>query len=282
MAFDMNSISTKAVHKPPTMILVGKTKIGKTCFCAGDRVENGEIVEWGLNKPIILWLKGEQGASDIPVAKNSEAIASFEELMDAIGWLAKNEHDFQTVAVDSLTTLVEIVKAKVQSENPELADDKRYDQYGTGNRISAKYHRQIADALTWLRDNRGMTIIMTAHVKHNTKTIADPEKGVYDAWMADIPDAVWGIYERTFDVVLYADTKDLATKVDVGMGNVQGKVVSLNNGERFLLTKKTLSHPSGGRGIYGHLPPEIPFHWAAFMDAVASTVEKMNNNKTNN
>lgn len=276
MAFDISKISTKAVHKPPTMILVGKAKMGKTTFCAGSRVENGQVVEWGINKPIILWMKGEQGADAIPVAKNSEAICTVDDLLDALGYLASAEHDYLTVAVDSMTTLCEIVKAKVQEDNPELRDDKKYDQYGTGNRLAARYHRQIADSLTWLRDNRGMTVIMTAHIKHNTKTIADPEKGVYDAWMADIPDAVWGIYERSFDVTLYCDTKDMTTQVDVGMGNKQGKAINLNNGERFLFTAKTLSHPSGGRGIYGHLPKEIPFHWAAFQEAVASTISKFN------
>lgn len=278
MAFDLTSISTKAVHKPPTMILVAKAKTGKTCFCAGDRVENGRIVEWGLNKPIILWLKGEQGCNDIPVAKNTDPINTYEELMEALTFLCQNETDFQTVTIDSMTTLCEIVKAKVQKENPQLADDKEYDRYGAGNRIAVKYHRVIADTMTWLRDNRNMCAIMTAHIKHNTKTVADPEKGVYDAWMADIPDAIWGIYERSFDVCLYADTKDITTKVDIGMGNTQGKAVNLNNGERYLLTRKTLSHPSGGRGIYGHLPAEIPFHWAAFQDAIAQTISSMNNN----
>lgn len=278
MAFDLNSISTKAVHKPPTMILVGKAKMGKTCFCAGDRVEGGRITEWGLNKPIILWMKGEQGANDIPVAKNTDAIATYEQLVEALGWLAQNDHDFQTVTIDSLTTLCEIVKAKVQQDNPALRDDKEYDRYGAGNRIAVKYHREVADMMTYLRDNKSMCAIVTAHIKHNTKTVADPEKGVYDAWMADIPDAIWGIYERSFDVCLYADTKDITSKVDIGMGNEMGKVTSLNNGERFLFTRKTLAHPSGGRGIYGHLPAEIPFHWAAFMEAVAQTISTTTNN----
>lgn len=278
MAFNIDSISTRAVHKPPTMIVVGKPKLGKTCFCAGDRVENGEIVEWGINCPIILWMKGEQGCNDIPVAKNRDALGSFDELMDAICYLAQNDHEYQTVTVDSLTTLVEIVKAKVQTEYPEFADENKFNQYGKGNAIAAKFHRQIADALTWLRDNKGMSAIVTAHIKHNPKDVADPEKGVYSAWMADIPDAIWNIYERSFDVVAYADTCDIVSQQDIGMGNKQGKVTSTNNGQRFLFFRKTLSHPSGGRGIYGHLPDRIPFDWASFQNAVAETVAKLNKN----
>lgn len=279
MAFDLTSISTAAVHKPPTMLIVAKEKTGKTSFCAGNRVENGKIVEWGLNSPVIFWLKGEQGANDIPVAKNREAISTFEDLMDAIGTIARNEVPFQTVAIDSLTTLCEIVKTKVQTDNPKLADDHAYDQYGAGNKIAAGYHRKVADALTYLRDNKNMTVIVTAHVKHNPKTVADPEKGTYDAWMADIPDAIWSIYARSFDYIGYADTDDVATQADIGMGNKQGRIVSLGNGQRFLFSKKTLAHPSGGRGIYGHLPAKIPFDWFSFQNAVAEAVANANNNK---
>lgn len=278
MAFDMAKISVKARHKPPMMLLVGKSKLGKTSFCAGNRVVNGEIVEWGLNKPIILWLKGEEGADAIPVAKNSDPITSYDELMEALAWLAKEDHEFQTVAIDSLTTLVEIIKAHVQKTEPELATDSKYNQYGNGNKRAVTFHRNIADALTWLRDNKNMTVIMTGHIKPTPKDIPDPEKGLYAAWCADIPDGIYAMYDRSFDVVLYADTKDITTEKDIGMGNKQGKIVNLNNGERFLFTKKTLAHPSGGRGIYGHLRNEIPFDWASFQEAVAEAISYNNNN----
>lgn len=276
MAFDLSKISTDAVHKPPMMIVVAKEKMGKSSFIAGDRVENGQVMEWGLNRPIVLWLKGEEGVSHIPVAKNREPIGSFDELMDALAWLAKEEHEYQTVAIDSLTTFCEIVKAKVQADEPKLASDHAYDQYGAGNKIASGYHRKICDALTWLRDNKSMTVLMTAHIKHNPKTVADPSKGTYDAWMADIPDAVWSIYSRSFDVIGYADTEDVAQQADIGMGNKQGRIVSLAGGERFLYFKKTLAHPSGGRGIYGHLPDRIPFDWCSFQNAIAETVAKLN------
>lgn len=276
MAFDLNSISTKATHKPPMILLVAKEKMGKSSFCAGSRVENGTIVEWGINKPIILWTKGEEGVSHIPVAKNTEAISTYEGMMEALKFLATEEHGFETVAIDSLTTFCEIIKKKVQTDEPKLASDHAYDQYGAGNKIAAGYHRNICDALTYLRDSRNMTVIVTAHIKHNPKTVADPEKGTYDSWMADIPDAVYSIYSRSFDVIAYADTSDITKEADIGMGNKQGRVVSLNGGERYLFFKKTLAHPSGGRGIYGHLPDKIPFDWSSFQNAVAETISKMN------
>ena len=281
MAFDINSISSKAVHKPPTMLIVAKEKMGKTSFCAGSRVENGKVVEYGLNKPIILWLKGEQGAADIPVAKNNDAISSYDELMEALAWLAKNDHSFETVAVDSLTTLCEIVVKKVVADHPDLCEKSTFDRFGNGNKLAVPLHRSICEALTWLRDNKNMTVIVTAHIKNNTKQVNDPERGSYDSWVADIPDAVWSVYSREFDFIGYADTKDIVTSTDVGFGNKQGRAVSVGNGQRFLFTKKTLSHPSGGRGIYGHLPAEIPFDWWSFQNAIAETIKTTPSNTNN-
>lgn len=282
MAFNLESISTDAVHKPPMMIVAAKEKMGKTSFAAGDRVENGNIVEYGINKPIILWLKGEQGADSIPVAKNKSAIGSYEDLMDALAWLAKEDHSFETVVLDSLTTFTEIVKEKVMSENSkDFPTDFSYMQFDNGPKAAAKYHRDIIQALTWLRDNKNMSVIVTVHIKSSPKTVNDPERGSFDQWTADISNSTWNIYARSFDLICYADTKDIVNSVDVGMvkgQKQQGRIVSLNNGERFLFTKKTLAHPSGGRGIYGHLPPEIPFDWASFQNAIAETIAKLNNN----
>jgi len=285
MAFDIDSISTKAVHNPPMMIVASKEKMGKTSFAAGDRVENGVIVEYGLNKPIILWLKGEQGADSIPVAKNKTAISSYEELMDALGWLAKEEHSFETVVIDSLTTFTELIKEKIMTEQPkDFPTDFSYMSFDNGPKAAVKYHREIINALTWLRDNKKMTVIVTVHIKSSPKTVNDPEKGSFDQWTADIANSTWNIYARSFDLICYADTKDIVNNVDVGMvkgQKQQGRVVSLNNGERFLFTKKTLAHPSGGRGMYGHLPSEIPFDWYSFQNAIAETIAKLNNNNNN-
>lgn len=279
MAFDINSISTEAVHKPPTILLCAKEKMGKTSFCAGDRVENGRIVEWGINNPIILWTKGEQGANDIPVAKNTEAISTYEELMDALGWLCREKHDFRTVAIDSLTTLHEIIVEKVVQDHPDLNEKASFDRYGNGNKLAAPMHRAVANALTWLRDNKGMTAIVTAHIKPKPIQVNDPKRGSYDTWGVDMTDMIWTIYSKAFDIILYADTKDIVTQADVGMGKKQGRAVNVGNGQRFLFTQKTLANPSGGRGVYGHLPPEIPFDWASFQAAVKETEEKLNNIK---
>lgn len=278
MAFNLESISTKAVHKPPTMIVVAREKTGKTSFCAGDRVENGEIVEYGLNKPIILWTRGEEGCNDIPVAKNDKPINTYDELMEAIGWLATSEHDFQTVAVDSLTTVCELVHDKVVSEHPDLNEKASFDRYGNGNKLAIPLHRELTNALTYLRNEKNMTVIVTAHIKRKPQQVNDPERGSYDAWIADVDDAIWAVYAKAFDFVGFADTKDVVSQKDIGMGKTQGRVTNVGNGARFLFTKKTLAHPSGGRGIYGHLPPEIPFDWVSFQNAIAETIAKLNNN----
>ena len=62
MAFDLASISNEAVARAPRIVLLGVEKIGKTSFACGDRVADGKIVEYGLNRPVIVSVRGEQGA----------------------------------------------------------------------------------------------------------------------------------------------------------------------------------------------------------------------------
>lgn len=279
MAFNLASISREAVVKAPRILLLAKEKVGKTAFSAGDRVENGQIVEWGLNRPVILPIKGEQGADDIPVAKFPVA-TEFDNVIEAIGTLATEEHDFQTFAIDSLTTLEEIVKRKVMLDNPkDFRTDADYIRYNNGPRAAAAVHRMICDGLDVLRERKSMCTIITAHIKHNTKEIIDPEQGPFSAWVADIPDPVFSVYARWADVVLYASTKNITKSVEAGMGRTVSQSVDVGNGQRFLFTRATKSHPSGGRGVYGHLPAEIPFDWYSFNQAVASAAASYTNAK---
>ncbi len=42
----------------------------------------------------------------------------------------------------------------------------------------------------------------------------------------------------------------------------------------YLFTRKSPSHPGGGRGIYGKLPAAIPLHAEDFLEAVMETMEE--------
>lgn len=268
-AFNLESLSSEAVQKAPRILVVGGEKMGKTSFACGDRMENGKIVEWGLNNPVLLPISGEQGADSIPVPKFPVA-SRHEDVMEAIGSLAKEKHDFRFLVIDSLSTLMRVVKKNVQDEYTEMRDERTFDRYNAGVNLCKPVFEQLREGLDYLRENRDMGSILICHTPQKPKTITDPDQSAYDAWTADLPDAVYSIFSRWADVIIFPTTKAVTKKEDVGFGKEQGRLVEIGNGQRVILTRKSKGHPSGGRGIYGSLPDEIPFTWHDFMEAVSA------------
>ena len=128
MAFDLASISNEAVARAPRIVLLGVEKIGKTSFACGDRVVDGKIVEYGLNRPVIVSVRGEQGADAIPVPKFPVA-QSLDNVIEALASLYTGDHEFGTVVIDSVSALEPLVWADVCQEagvqSIEAADTAR-------------------------------------------------------------------------------------------------------------------------------------------------------------
>lgn len=267
MAFDLKSVSTEAVVRAPRIVLLGVEKIGKTTFACGSRIENGQVVEYGLNHPIVVSVKGEEGADAIPVPKFPVA-QTFDDVMEALGTLWKEEHEFKTVVLDSVSTLYRRVKEKVQKDNPEMATDKEYDRFNRGPSVAVSYFERLLTGFTALREKKNMASILIGHVK--TKTINSPDQDPFDAWVWDVPDIIANLIYRWSDAIWIAKTPDAVSKVDgEKFGQQHRRSIEVSAGRRCLYTQKRSKHPGGGRGIYGHLPYELDLSWAAVQDELA-------------
>ena len=56
-------------------------------------------------------------------------------------------------------------------------------------------------------------------------------------------------------------------------GDTSAERVAMDNGERYLFTKRTATHPGGGRGAYGRLPDALPLDMGAFRAAVKAVFD---------
>lgn len=267
MAFDLASVSVDKVMRAPRIVLLGVEKIGKTTFACGSRVEDGKVVEYGLNKPVVVSVRGEEGADDIPVAKFPVA-QTYEDVMDALGSLYTENHEFGTVVLDSVSTLYRRVKERVQMDNPEMASDKEYDRFNRGPNIAIGYFERLLQGFTALRAQKNMASILIGHVK--TKTINSPDQDPFDAWVWDVPDIIANLIYRWADAIWIAKTPDSISKADgESFGKTHRRAIETEAGKRYLFTQKRAKHPGGGRGIFGQLPYQIDLSWAALQDELA-------------
>lgn len=254
MAFNLDSISQGNPHRPPRIILLGTEKIGKSTFAAQS------------NRPIILPMAGEEGVDDLGVDQ-FPPMPTMQAAIESLSALHSGTHDYGTVVLDSASALEPLVWKATCDQAGVESIEKVGGGYGKGYTEALAYWRTVAQWLDALRADRDMASIIIGHVK--VKRFDDPLAESYDRYTFDIHEKAANLLYRWADVILFANTKVAVTKEEVGFNKEKHRAVDVGAGQRFLFTRQTPAHPGGGRGIYGHLPYELPLSWAAFQAAIA-------------
>ena len=149
---------------PPMITIVGSPGVGKTTLGALfpkpifiQAEESGTVFEtWDEDIQPSL-------APKLPRAKKSKNISTKDVLLDQLMWLLKEDHDFQTVVFDSVTSLHTMFEHEVceQYGVDNVADAAG--GYHKGYLVCAEMHGEVKNACDALRKRRNMTIIFLAH-----------------------------------------------------------------------------------------------------------------------
>ncbi len=271
MAFSLDSISKEQVIRAPRMVLVGVEKIGKTTFACGSRFENGKLVEIGINNPIMIPIKGEDGADALDVSSFPVCV-TFDDLMSALGVLCTEKHDHHTIVIDSASALQTVIGDDVCKEF-NVANVRKVPGFRTGESAVRQRWIKILDALDYLRDEKNMASIIIGHVR--VKKFKNPDGADWDIYDFDMDMGEGELLKRWADVIGFCNTK-VTVKIegeDTKFSKAKKTGIDTTGGQRYLYTQKRPTHPGGGRGIYGQLPYELPLDWAAFTAAVCAQVD---------
>ena len=105
-------------------------------------------------------------------------LRSFDAVMEALGSLYTEAHDFETLVVDSLDWLEPLVwQHTAQTHNqPDIESFG----YGKGYLAALDTWRSFLDGVNALRDERGMGVILIAHAE--IKRFDSPETEPYDRY----------------------------------------------------------------------------------------------------
>ncbi len=266
MAISLASISKGAQIRAPRIIVLGVEKIGKTCFACGSKFENGQLVETAINSPVVIPAKGEEGADalDVPVFP---ACKTFEEVMEALGSLYEEKHEFKTLVLDSASALEPLIWDTLCREYNTDSIEKIGGGYGKGYTEAVNRWRGLLEGLDALRSEKNMASIIIGHVK--VKRFDDPTGESFDQYQFDINEKAANLLFRWADLILFCNTKVVVKKEDAGFGQDKKRGIDTTGGQRFLFTQKRPAHPGGGRGYYGQLPYELSLDWSVFENAVA-------------
>lgn len=242
MAFDLKSIRKNDAMAAPRIMVYGVEGIGKSTFGAGAPNPIYILTEDGL---------GSLNVDHFPLA------TSFQDVMDAIASLYKENHAFETVVIDSLDWLEAIIQREI-----ELKYDAKDLAYGKGSLIAAERWREILDGLNALRNDKGMAVILIAHT--TIKRFDSPEVEPYDRYQPKLQERSNAVVREWADAVLFANYKTIVKKDDVGFNQTNNRGIS--TGERLLFTSERPAYMAKNRY---NMPESIPLSWDAFAEAIS-------------
>ncbi len=246
MAFNLESIQKTRRLRAPKIVICGPNKLGKTTFAASAPNAVGILTEDGADAV---------DASAFPLA------SSLQEVYQAIGTLLKEEHDFNTVFMDSLDWLEPLVHAHVCEQNKWASIEAP--GYGKGYLAAADEWRTLLNGLEELRQRRNMAVILIAHDK--IKRFESPLHDGYDQYVLKLHDRAAALVQEWADVIGWANYRVVTTQTDAGYGNKETK--ARTTGDRILHVEPHPAHMGGNRfGL-----KNMPLSWEAFAAALAAS-----------
>lgn len=252
MAISLQSISNGKARKAPRIVLLGVEKVGKSTFAS--QADNA----------IFIPMKGEKGIDEIDCAKFPPC-QNYAEVIESLGVLYRDEHEYQTVVLDSASAMEPLIWDNACRVAGVDSVEKIGGGYGKWKNETLRYWREISDGLDALREDRGIASVLIGHVK--TKEFNDPETDPYTQYQFDVTDNAANMLYRWADAILFANFKKaLVQKTETGFNKSTRRAAG--SGQRALFCEKRPAHPGGNRY---QLPYELPLSWQAFREAVGNS-----------
>ena len=245
---------------PDWLILYGDDKIGKST--------------WSSEAPKPLFIRFEDrhhhiAAKKLPVIRDEvdEAGKVVEHglptFLGILSDLTHSAHDYQTIIIDTVTTLEPIVASWVCSQNGKSSLDDF--GYGRGPNAALEEWRRIINALEMLRSKRGVGIHLLGHVQIRKFNSPDAAVGEFDRFQLQLHEKVAGLLRQRVDNIFFAQNEILSAVKD-------GRTKGISTGVRLMRTRRTAAWDAGNSLA---LPETMPFSYADYAKAKAkfSTVD---------
>lgn len=246
--FNLDSIFSGSIDRPPRIIITGEEKVGKTTFATS------------APNTILIQIKGEEGADGINCAK-FPVIEELGDLRSALESLCGDGHEFETLVIDSISALEPLIHRHIcQRDNKKNIEEFGY---GKGYNLAEIEFQNIIEALDYLRNSKNMAIIIIGHSK--ITNFSDPAGDSYTKYELDCHKAIMATVQRWADCLLFAKFKTISKTVDGKFNTKEKKSIAA---ERVLYTQTTGAFPAGGRGVFGNLPAEIELDYNVFMNEI--------------
>jgi hypothetical protein len=238
--------------KPPRILVYGTEGIGKSTF--------------GSQAPKPIFIQTEDGLDEIACDKFPLA-TTFDDVVTALSELGSQEHEYETVVIDSLDWTERLIWDKLCAQYGVNSIEKVDGGYARGYMHALTFWRQIIDQLNALRNQRGMVVLLIAHAK--VERFEDPEAVGYDRYVPRLHKHATGLISEWSDVVCFATRKFRTQSEDAAFGRKRNiaHAIGRDGGDRIL---RCVGGPACvAKNRYG-IVEELPLSWQAFVQALSN------------
>lgn len=237
----MSLLETIEKPKPraPVITLFADAGVGKTRAAA--------------TFPNCLFIRAEDGMQSIPADEKPDAFPIVEnstQLFDQLMALIKEDHDYSTLVIDSVSALETMFGKEVVDADEKNNLAKAGGGYGGGYQLVANMHARVRKAAAILNEKKHMAIVFLSHAE--TVKVSPPDMEDYTQYSLRLNEK----YSQKF----YIDDVDIVGFIRLASalrgGDKERKRV-ISDGQRELIAYSTPASVSKNR--YGITAP-IPFN----------------------
>lgn len=266
--------------KPKSASRLGSVSKGKQvganrlCFYGPEAVGKTTLAAHAPN-PIFIDI--EDGSKELDVARyvfeGGDAVpSSFDQVMEALRDILMNEHDYETLVIDSIDRLQSLIwkhcidrdtgKASMLNQKAKKLVSIESYGFGKGYVVANDELRKLLSALDVIRKRRNMHIIFVGHVL--VKLFKDPASEDYDRYQIRAHESFGGQIKEWVDVLGFCSFQGGGGSAFEG-----GKSKGWASGDRIIQFERGAAFDAKSRIP---LPPEVVMGlddpWAPFARAI--------------
>jgi hypothetical protein len=244
----LSQVTVRKRKRPIFGLLYGQPGIGKSTFGAT------------LPKPIFIATErlDQISVPKLPVPRD------FKALYDQVDALDKEEHEYESIVLDTLDATELLIWQRVCSEGKV----KSIEEFGGGWAKGYTRARELwTGLLSKLSDmSERYNVLLTAHA--HVKTFTDPSLSTpYDRWVMKIQDKSAEIVRQMVDLILFVQLETTVQK-DTPKARKGRGIVS---GDRVLWTQPATGFEAKNRY---DLESPLEFSWEALSEGISKFYEK--------